>query len=130
PFWATLVALGIVELARSVRSHPRRFAAGCALGVLLYALPVLHRHYLEPSTWSYRWRDAAAAAGKEATPSDLFLYIDTPAEQTFEYYFRAPHASLTLGPPGSAGAAGITPAQLLRLAGYRHVWLVINGPVV
>ena len=39
------------------------------------------------------------------------------------------HASLTLGPPGSAGAARMTPTQLERLAGHPHVWLVVNGPV-
>jgi uncharacterized membrane protein len=129
PFWAMLVALGIVQLAGSVRSHPRRFAAACALAVLLYALPVLHRYYLEPATWAYRWREAAAAARQSASPNDLFLYIDTPAEQTFEYYFRAPHAFLTLGPPGSAGAASLTRTQFLGLTRYRHVWLVINGAV-
>jgi 4-amino-4-deoxy-L-arabinose transferase-like glycosyltransferase len=129
PFWAMLLALGIVELARSVRNHPGRFAAWCTVGLLLYAVPVLHRYYLEPSTWSYRWRDAAAAAADSATPNDLFLYVDTPAEQTFEYYFHTPHASLMLAPSPNAGAAMITPAQALRLARYHRVWLVVNGPV-
>jgi hypothetical protein len=130
PFWATLLALGIAHLARSVRGHPGRFAAWCTVGLLLYALPALHRYYLEPSTWSYRWRDAAEAAAQRATPNDLFLYIDMPAEQTFEYYFRTPHASLLLAPGRNADAAMLTPAQALRLAGrYPRVWLVVNGPV-
>jgi hypothetical protein len=130
PFWAALLAQGIVFGAGRLRTRRRLVAIGWAAGLLVYALPVLQALYFEPATWPFRWRDAAAFVERRVAPGDLLLYGDWPARETFNYYARRRYPSLELS-SADAGAARTLTAQRARLLAARHprVWLVVNGPV-
>jgi uncharacterized membrane protein len=130
PFWAMFLACGIVWLASTVRFHPRAVAAWWTVGLLLYSLPALHQYYLDPATWSFRWRAAAALVARLGGPDDLLLFVDLPGEETFRYYFRERRPSLILAPRGGPEIDARALAQARGLAGTHHrVWLVVNGPV-
>ena len=131
PFWAMFLACGIVWAANTVvRLHPTRVAAWWTVGLLLYSLPALHQYYLDPATWSYQWRAAAALVARLGAPDDLMLFVDLPAEETFRYYFRERRPSLILAPRGGPEIDAQAVAQARRLGGGHHrVWLIVNGPV-
>ena len=130
PFWAMFLACGIVWAANTFRLHPTGVAAWWTVGLLLYSLPTLHQYYLDPDTWSFRWRAAAALVARLGGPDDLLLFVDLPAEETFRYYFRERRPSLILAPRGGPEIDSQALAQARRLAGRHHrVWIVVNGPV-
>ncbi len=130
PFWVMFLARGIVCAAEKVRVHPDRAVAWWTVGLLLYSLPTLHRYYLDPGTWPFRWREAAGLVARLSEPDDFFLFVDTPAAQTFTYYFRGRHPSLILAPRGEPEIDARTAAQVRYLVARHHrVWLVVNGPV-
>jgi 4-amino-4-deoxy-L-arabinose transferase-like glycosyltransferase len=131
PFYAMFLAAGIVVAANHVRANRDRALAWFTVWVLVYSLPVLERYYFEPATWAFRWRAAAELVAHRAKPGDFFLYADSPTEETFSYYFRGRHPSMTFDPVGKGpDANGWTPGQARDLAGrYHRVWLVTNGPI-
>lgn len=130
PFWAMFLACGIVWVANTVRLRPPGVVAWWTVGLLLYSLPALHQYYLDPATWSFRWRAAAGQVARLGGPDDLLLFVDLSAEETFRYYFRERRLSLILAPRGGPEIDAQAVAQARRLAGRHHrVWLVVNGPV-
>ncbi len=130
PFYAMLLARGLVHVAEKVPRQRDRVLACCAAGLLLCSVLVLDRFYFDRSAWPFRWRAAAGLVARLARPDDFFLYVDTPAEETFTYYFRAPHPSLTLAPIDGLGIDALTAPQARHLAlRYHRVWLVVNGPI-
>ena len=131
PFYAMFLAAGIVSAANHVRANRNRALAWFTIWVLAYSLPVLERYYFEPTTWAFRWREAAALVAHRVKPGDFFLYADSPTEETFSYYFRGRYPSMTFEPVGKRPETNeLTPGQARVLAGrYHRVWLVTNGPI-
>jgi len=131
PFYATFIALGIVEVAGRFRA-PRAAVAGLAAGMLALSVPVFGRYYFDPSFRPYQWRAAAAVVRAEAQPADAIIYVYYASEVAFRYYFHEQHPTLILTPlEATSGAAhpGLTAAQARDLAArYPRVWLIATIP--
>ncbi|HLW59765.1 MAG TPA: glycosyltransferase family 39 protein [bacterium] len=127
PFYAMFLAQGTFDVAEQVDAQPRQALALFTAALLLYSVPVLDRYYFDPTARPFRWRAAASLVRGLVEPGDFFVYVDTPAEQTFTYYLREPHPSVTLVPIGRSLRDPSTIPNLV--ARYRRVWLIVNGPM-
>jgi hypothetical protein len=127
PFYAMFLAQGTFDAAEQVHARPRQALALLTTALLLYSVPVLDRYYFDPTARPFQWRAAASLVRGLVKPGDLFMYVDTPAEQTFTYYFRESHPSVTLVPIGWPPRDPSTIPSLV--ARYRRVWLIVNGPL-
>jgi hypothetical protein len=123
PFYATLLARGIIDVAEHVRDHHREVAVGLAAGLLLYSVPVFNRYFFDPHFRPYQWREAATLVRSRARPGDLFVYGDYQNELAFTYYFGATPAEVLLLPKQDILA-------IRRLAArYPRLWLIVAPPM-
>jgi 4-amino-4-deoxy-L-arabinose transferase-like glycosyltransferase len=123
PFYAALLARGIVDVAEHFRDHQREIAAGLTAGLLLYSAPVFAHYYFDSHFRAYQWREAAALVRSRASPGDLFVYGDYQNELAFTYYFGATPAEVLLLPKQDISALRGMPAR------YRRMWLIVAPPV-
>lgn len=133
PFYAIVLAQGILVLADRFRGRRAQAVALLTAGVMLYSLPVLGRYYLDGQFRPYRWRDAAAYINRRVEPGDYFLYENMAARVALSYYLREPHLSLTLKPieavPLPDRRPTFTDAAATRLARqHRRVWFIATAP--
>jgi mannosyltransferase len=123
PFYAMLLARGIIDVAEHFRDHHREVAAGLAAGLLLYSVPVFHRYYFDPHFRPYQWREAATLVRSRASAGDFFVYGDYQNELAFTYYFGATPAEMLLLPKQDISA-------IRRLAArYPRLWLIVAPPM-
>lgn len=133
PFFAMLLAQGMVGIAERFRRRRDVVLALLTVGVLVYSVPVLVRYYVDPGFRPYPWRAAADLVRRQARPDDFFLYVNSAAEISFSYYVRAAHPSLTLIPAEAYAEAdrpaAFTDADAARLARqHPRVWLIATPP--
>jgi len=122
PFYALLVAEGIIGLSRRWRDPVR---AGAIATVLVVAVggATLMRYYLEDEFWPYRWREVAALVSANAAPTDFFIFVGRPAQYSLSFYYREAHASLmTIGPDFTAETAKTIAAA------HPRAWLIVTTP--
>jgi 4-amino-4-deoxy-L-arabinose transferase-like glycosyltransferase len=128
PFYAILLAQGIVETAQVAGRHRDRALVLLGAGLLAYSIPVLSRHYFDPAARPYQWRAAAAWVEGEARTGDCFLYVGRGSADSFTYYFREPYPARTLVLRRDPRPT-FTPAAAQQLAArYRRMWLVMSTP--
>ncbi len=122
PFYAIVLAQGIVDLACRMR-HPRTWTlAVLTSGLLLYSVPVLDRYYVDPAFRPYQWRDAARLVRAQVRPGDFFLYGDYQNQLVFTYYFGVSHPGMALFPHPDFTA-------VRRLAAsHPRLWLIVAPP--
>jgi 4-amino-4-deoxy-L-arabinose transferase-like glycosyltransferase len=123
PFYAALLARGIVDVAEHFRDHQRQIAAGLTAGLLLYSVPVFAHYYFDSHFRPYQWREAAALVRSRAGPGDLFVYGDYQNELAFTYYFGATPAEVLLLPKQDVSAIRGLAAR------YPRMWLIVAPPV-
>jgi 4-amino-4-deoxy-L-arabinose transferase-like glycosyltransferase len=133
PFFAILVARGVIEAAGVFRRWRALAAAVLAMGLLLFSGPGLAQYYLDPAARPYNWRAAAALVKKYAQPGDFYLYVPVSAEISFLYYDDNARPFLTLSPiEGRAQGdhhADFTAASARGLADrYPRTWLIATEP--
>lgn len=123
PFYATVLARGIVEVSQAFRERQERVLAVLTAVLLVYSVPVLVRYYFDPDFRPYQYRAAAALVTKWVKPGDVFLYGDDTNAMAFTYYFDRRTPRLQLFP--TQDFAGVR-----QLAGrYPRVWLIVAPPV-
>jgi len=139
PFYAMLLARGIVMLAQSIRGRSGQIVTGATIGVLLYSVPVLSHYFLDPGFHPFQWRGAAAIVRESVRPGDFFIYGDHSNYLSFTYYFedRYPRMLLVLDYEHELAVAH-NPRLLLSDAAqreirrlperYGRVWLVVAYP--
>ena len=130
PFYAMVLAQGIVDVAQIVGRQRARLPAAALLlaGLLAPSIPVLHRYYFDPGSRPYQWRAAAAAVTREARTGDYFLFVGRAAGDSFTYYFRQPYPSRTLVLRRDPRPT-FTPATARQLASeYQRVWVILSTP--
>ena len=123
PFYAMLLARGIIDVAEHFRDHHREIAVGLAAGLLLYSVPVFTHYYFDPLFRPYQWREAAALVRSQARPGDLFVFGDYQNELAFTYYFGATPAEVLLLPKQDI------PAIRRLAARYPRLWLIVAPPM-
>lgn len=128
PFYAVLLAQGIVAAAQLAGRHRHRAQVLLVAGLLAYSVPVLGRYYVDPSARPYQWRAAAGWVAEQARTGDFFLYVGRGSADSFTYYFRQPYPSRTLilrrDPRPS-----FTPATARQLAEqYQRLWVIMSTP--
>lgn len=134
PFYAVLVAAGVLALADRFRGQRDRIIALMLVGLLAYSVPVLSRYYLDPSYRLYNWRAAAELVRGRIRPGDFLLYNGPAAKIAFTYYFHGHNDSLDLTPvealpPGVSHRATFDSAWVRRLsARYPRVWVITTLP--
>lgn len=141
PFFAALLAQGAAALGARFfrgRRRPDLAAAALTLAVAVCGLPILARHYFDPTFRPYHWREAAAAVAKGVRPGDYFLYVNAATEVSFPYYFHGAYPSLTLRPmeaqprreAAQASRPQFGPAEAGRLAArYPRIWVIWTPPI-
>jgi hypothetical protein len=123
PFYATILARGIVDVSQAFRERQDRVLAGLTALLLIYSAPVLIRYYFDPDFRPFQYRAAAALVAKWVKPGDVFVYGDETNALAFSYYFtrRTPQIHLLPNPDFTA---------VRRLAGrYPRVWLIVASPM-
>jgi hypothetical protein len=149
-----LLARGLVDVAQRIAGGRReRALALLTAWVVAYSIPVLARDYVDPASYPFQWRQAAAMIEARARPGDLLLFADghnafvnADNKLALTRYFPAQIPSLAymsldrpVDPAVAAQlpqhylldrAARLDPAAVARLA-RRHprVWLVVAPPL-
>lgn len=124
PFFAAVLARGIVGIPGGVRREARASVAAFAITGLLVlpSLPVLNHYYYDPDFHPYQWRQAATIVRERTLPGDLLLYGHLQNRLAFTYYFTAPNAEMEVLPDRDYATLG-------RLAGrFTRVWLIVAPP--
>lgn len=123
PFYATILARGIVDLSQAFRERQDRVLAVLTALLLAYSIPVLFRYYFDPDFRPFQYRAAAALVAKWVKPGDMFVYEDDTNSLAFSYYFPRHTPQLYLLPnPDFKAVRG--------LAGrYQRVWLILTSPM-
>lgn len=128
PFYAILLARGIVETSQVAGRHRDRALVLLGAGLLACSAPVLSRHYFDPAARPYQWRTAAAWVAAQARPGDYFVYVGRGSADSFTYYFREPYPARTLVLRRDPRPT-FTPASAQGLAArYHRIWLVMSTP--
>lgn len=123
PFYATILARGIVEVSQAFRERQDRVLAVLTALLVVYSIPVLIRYYFDPDFRPFQYRAAAALVTKLVKPGDAFVYGDDASSLAFTYYFRPRAPQLHLEPN-----TDFTAVQ--QLAGrYPRVWLILASPM-
>ncbi|MDR7459039.1 MAG: glycosyltransferase family 39 protein [Armatimonadota bacterium] len=137
PFFAILLAAGVVRVARAVGGMRFPVALAVTLAVpALYVAPALNGLLTTPPT--HDWRGAADYLRLQAGPGDVLLFIPAFTRLPFEYYYRRPHTILTVNPQEiveggrvvgfRTGDALSVPLQ--ALARHRtRLWVVAAAPI-
>ncbi len=123
PFYATILARGIVDVSQSFRERQDRVLAVLTALLLVYSVPVLIRYYFDPDFRPYQYRAAAALVSKWVKPGDVFVYGDDANSLAFSYYMtrRTPQVHL-LPNPDFATVRGLAKR-------YARVWLILASPM-
>jgi mannosyltransferase len=133
PAYAITVAAGIFGAASLFKGRKDRMMVFLTIVLLLYNVPALARHYLDPASRLYNWRGAAELVAKNIRSGDLLLYTNDAARISFRYYFRSSRDALVLTPieaiPGRTHRPTFTPARAQQLATkYSRLWVIATPP--
>jgi 4-amino-4-deoxy-L-arabinose transferase-like glycosyltransferase len=133
PFYAMLMAAGVLALADRFRGQRDRVVALMVIGLLAYSVPVLSRYYFDTNYRLYNWRAAAEFVRTHVRPGDFLLYNGSAAQIAFTYYYHGHNDSLELTPvealPEPNRRATFDAAWVTRLsARYPRVWVITTLP--